>query len=289
MTTGSSPTGSASICTHILELQGHPFLKSEDDVHPSEYSRHPCLPEEILLEIFNHVRTAGPKSWLSLMQVSRQFSRIALRLQYHTLNDSQVHDVHERSANPLGAEVWPDFSNPHPYQGIPLKSTLRHGSKDMIQHMQVFHSYCDGCTDCTSGSRQSTLFPNLRVFHTHALQPRAGFTLRAHTLMGSSSCPPRSFRCIPTFEEAPRLHTVVIHTNDAVREWREFCQSEAAIRKTNRMIINWWEGSHHSTTSALQPVPLRSGAGVRRPSCSAAATKKQGGIAHYCQLIPHWF
>lgn len=206
------------------------------------------LPREVQLQIYKDVRNDSPKSWHALLQTSHHFSHIASTLQCLT---GHVFDEHSQPKYESSDGLWPDFCSPHPWYGPSLESALAHMDETKLTQVQVLHTHCHTYVVCKHSSDKPVLFPNLRVFHSYAL---------------CSSKPPevtaRSFRGIPTIQEAPKLHTIVIHSYDALRAWQDHCQSEAAGRQISRLIINWW-GRPHFHTKKEPLLQLESGASVQ--------------------------
>ena len=193
-----------------------------------------------------------PRSWSALLQTSQHFYRIASALQFRT---SCVFRGHSGLIYTSRDRIWPDFSTSHPWQGPPLESILANGNDATIKEVQVLHSHCRSCLVYDSAPDKHLMFPNLQVFHSYA--PRSSKSSQHTKDM------PWSSRGIPTDQEAPKLHTIVIHSYDAVKAWEDHCQSQASIRETKHMIINWWGKPHWSAIDENSLLQLQSGASVQ--------------------------
>jgi len=208
----SATNDTLSAAVHGLSLQDSTTLKHKDEATLTDVSALASLPEEIQEKIFGLV-AEDLESWKSLMQTSQEINRIAWPFCYRT---GSVYPLESRYKE----YILPQCAEPESFKGTSLMSVLATHNENLLNKVQVLHLYSDFCLQSSLGNNQSVRFPNLGILH--------------------SLCPSKKDFYKFTTEIAPKLHTVIVHSADALQEWRNWCQSEDLYGETNRLIIHWW-------------------------------------------------
>lgn len=193
--------------------------KVKDEAPPVDALTLTQLPSEILMQIFGHV-AEDRKSWEALMRTSRKVNHIASPFRYWTSN------VHNHLKLHIKRYTWPLCADPQSSQGESLIGVLARSNQSLLSHVQVLHMHCATCMQ-SSLRNQPVHFPNLGVLHTYQLSQREQYHFPGET--------------------APRLHTIVVHSNDALQEWQKWCQRDEPFSVAKRMIIHWWGSPPHTT------------------------------------------
>ena len=224
MTTSNQDTEMSS--RHVRKWVTVPpsFLRTKNDAHPTDIRTLDGLPDKVLSQICENLRSEHLHSWRMLLQTSRHLNRIASTLQYRT---SHVFGRLDEPVNTSSSCFWPYISLLHDWQGPSLKVALANDDEATLNQVKVLHTYSHPNMVGKGKSDKPVSLPNLQVLHFYALP---------------SNEPLRD--TFPTVQQAPNLHTVVLHSCNALTAWQNYWQSEAAANKTKRMIIDWWGGRH---------------------------------------------
>ena len=224
-TTATNDTAPAGACG--LSLHDLTTIKYKEEAAPTDISALASLPGEILETIFGLVAD-DLDSYISLMQTSRQVNRIAWPFRYRTGN---VFLHHQNLCDE--ESIWPHCADPQSSKGKALEAVLARHDTDLLNKVEVLHLHCDTCMQ-SSPSNQHVRFPNLRILHTY--EP---FTTEQYRFSS---------------ETAPKLHTVILHSDDALREWHNWCRSDDVLSEADRMIIHWW-GTIPKSEASPRTVP----------------------------------
>ena len=240
MTTSSGNTHNFSRDTDTEELQDCATVKLKEETCSTASSTLARLPNEVLLNIFECVRTADPKSWAFLLQISQKFNRLASTLRYRTGSIANLHRQKIHSEEELRSKAdWPGCSSPISRRGLPLEPLWAPGHIASFPRVRVIHLHGYSCNEDLIDVEESVSFPNLHVLHTHTLQCYEGTRIKDNCAFGSCR--------ILSARKNPKLHTIVLYTHDMIGQWQTWCQSSEPFGDPDRLIVNW---SYKSTPNS---------------------------------------
>lgn len=212
-TSATNDTLSTGACG--LSLQASTTVKPKDEATPTDVSALASLPEEIQEQIFG-LLAEDLASLKSLMQTSRNLKRVARPFCYRTRTIFRCPEPRWQYRGSMRGV----FADRRGLEDTSMPPSLDILDQISLRKVRVLHLHCGSCLHKTLGSNQSVISPSLRILHTY----NASIS---------------SF-CRLTMEIAPKLQTVMLHSEDALGAWNDWCQSETVPSGCNRMIFNWW-------------------------------------------------